>query len=128
MLHRSDSWSIIPGLLGFSATSALVGFGWGAVDFLGSHYLLQSTTLTAVDNSVATAIALGGVPALVLLVMLIWVSFMRAPISVRTSIAFVSVMMISFDVMLWAAPFALLTVLTQIQRDVEGSPQTGLKL
>lgn len=114
LIHRLDSWSILPVLLAIGGPTAVVGLGWGAVDYLTMYGLLQSSTLTAIDNSVVSTVALGGITALALLALLVASSLWKVPPAARACLVFLIVMMVSFDLLLWLAPFAMLAVMTQL--------------
>lgn len=113
LTHRVGSWAILPTLLSIG-TTPFIGLGWGAITYLSQRSMLQSTTLTAIDNSLVSTVAIGGIPALIFLILLIVVALARATPVARACLVFASVMLLSFDLLLWLAPLAVFVVLTQL--------------
>jgi hypothetical protein len=113
--HRSIAWNLISETLLVNPQTALIGFGWGGPEKVLSG-ISAYDRLAVVDNGFVIIIALVGALGLVLFVGALALGLVNGDKTSRAIILMNLGMMLSFDIPLWAANFAIFTVFLGLPR------------
>ena len=112
LTNRQDSWALFPRLSSRPIIESLFGSGWDGVRRLREAGVLPNSNY-AIDN---TALVLGGWLALIAILLLAVFAVRRSSPTGRVLMLFLVGMFLSFDVVAWSFPLALLALVAGMAR------------
>jgi hypothetical protein len=118
--NRQDSWGVIPRLQELPIVDQLIGVGWDALDILRARGIAGA--LFAVDNNFVSLLMMGGLVAVIAMLLLIWKGLSSADSASWACIWLTVGMFLSFDMVAWVFPMALLVVFASAG-DTSGAPE-----
>lgn len=109
--HRLGSLDAIQRLVELRGIwSAMIGDGWGSAPRLYASGIIPQSASNAIDNQFVATLAQAGLLGAILLVAALVATVVRLPPGGRVIATAAIVTFLSFDVMMWAAPSALLAL------------------